>query len=447
MDLLFGSGSAFFNGTVAEAVQKARDQGDWPSLFFSRLLRFRVSLTCAELFLLVYTYEPNSASAEVLERDCWTDALLVEKLKEAVAIRLSTGSPEYGHFAQLYKAPSQPCVFFVSPSGDMLQTVTGDDISAGGLVHALQVLQTKSKVEAMRAQKMAEEEAAKQASEIKRREEAKAIQEARRLMEERRLAAEGARAKEAAEASRRHRDEVVAKVRMERQERSGAGGGANNRANSNDAIADAPVPATRVPSQPGRAKIKFVIGDKTISHTFSSTDTLAALRAFLRSEGYSGFTLETVFPRRTLLADQDGRTLESLSLTPACAIVVSLSPGATLRSASGAIPGSAISASASSPPVNFFSASSAAAPRAAGAAGSGRTTQHPNVDPTYVHPDDNNTFVNAIVNGATSVFVRLSQCWQRQPSARGSGASELAPARGAAPRTRPGGYEQLPLGN
>lgn len=407
----------------------------------------------AELFLLVYTYEPNAATSEMLERECWKDGRLVDKLKEAVAIRLAVGSPEYEHFAQLYKAPSQPCVFFVSPSGDLLQTVTGDDISAGGLTHALQVLQTKGKVEAMRAQKMAEEEAAKQAAEIKRRDEAKALQESRRVMEERRLAAEGARAKEAAEASRRHRDEVVAKVRMERQERSG-GAGRGGLASTNEAIpaavADAPVPAARSSSQPGRAKIKFVIGDRTISHSFSSTDTLGALRAFLRSEGYSGFTLETVFPRRTLLAEQDGRTLESLSLTPACAIVVSLSPGATLRSASGAIPGSVASASATAaPPVNFFSAP---VPRAAGGGGGGgRPTQHPNVDPTYVHPDDNNTFVNAIVGAATSVFHRLAQCCHRQPSVGGSGspspsgAGEAASARMTAPRTRPGGYEQLPL--
>jgi hypothetical protein len=399
----------------------------------------------------VYTFETGSVASEVLERDCWGDGMLAEKLKQAaVAVRLAVGTTEHGQFSQLYPASAQqPCVFFVSPRGELLATLSGDEISTAAVLHTLQVSHAKSKIEALRVQRETAEEAAKQTSEIRRREEAKQLQDSKRQMEERRVAAEGARAKEAAEASRRHRDEVVAKVRLEREERS------NKLHNSGEGMvvgvpplsASPPATAARVPSDPGRAKIKFVIGDKTISHTFSSRDTLGALRAFLRAEGYSGFTLETVFPRRTLTAEQDGRTLESLSLTPACAIVVSLSPGATMRGVGGVL-SAAPAAPQAGPtvgplPGNFFGGRAEAAPAG------GRTTQHPNLDPTYVHPEDNNTFVNSIAATVSWLYNRATSCCRQRPTigaaSPGPSASVAAAAqrRSPPPRTRPGGYEEL----
>lgn len=232
---------------------------------------------------------------------------------------------------------------------------------------------------------------------------------------------------------------MVNKVRMERKERMGKSSENNDLSAPPLSVVAAEAPSASAAPTVAHAKIKFVIGDETFAHTFSASDTLGTLRSFVASRGYSRFSLETVFPRRTLAASQDGLTLKALGLTPACAIVVSLSPNATLQSVGGTLVSSSSSASASA---SSSPAPGRAFPVIGGAAGS--PTVHPNVDPTYVHPSDSNTFVNSIVSGAMWLVEAMRSCGRgRQRVVAAADARRASAPAPAPPRTRPGGYEEL----
>jgi hypothetical protein len=226
---------------------------------------------------------------------------------------------------------------------------------------------------------------------------------------------------------------------MERQERLGRSQENVQSAPSAAAPVSAVAPAAPGSSGGRHAKIKFVIGDTTTSHTFAASDTLGAMRAFVTSQGYSGFTLETVFPRRILAANQDGRTLEALGLTPACAIVVSLAPNAVLQSVGGSF-------YAAAHPVTPAPSNARGTVGAPGSvAASGTPTIHPNVDTTYIHPNDSNSFLNSILNTVWWVTGSVSSLCRSRPRPVPEAQQPAAPARRGQPppRTRPGGYEEL----
>ena len=230
----------------------------------------------------------------------------------------------------------------------------------------------------------------------------------------------------------------MAKVRQEREDRkrlnqSGDAGGSA----PPEVPLESPTVRRAPASNAGRAKIKFVIGETTLAHEFAAGDTLATLRAFLCEQGYSGFSLETVFPRRTLTPELDSNTLAELNLTPACAIVVSLNPGASLRGVGGRISsvfsrGNAVGNAGDEGRNN-------AAPRAAA-----QPTIHPNLDSTYIHPNDEDTFINDLWNAFEWVKRKFSNCTTRTAPAAARAGNAPSDTRAAARARRSGPYESLP---
>ncbi len=392
----------------------------------------------------MFLFDPISPVTAALDQDCFADVLLVDQLSKHVAIRLSSSSTEFSQFNSLFRVSSCPSVCFLSSKGEVLQVVSElDQLTASNLGHVLQVLVVKKEIEARRLQKQEEEEKQKNAAELKRREDAKAVLDARKQLEDRRLAAEASKTREAQEASRRHKEIVVNKVRLERQERmaksSDSGG---ELASAAPPVAASAVVVAAAPLSSGaHAKIKFIIGSETITHTFAANDTLGTLRTFVSSRGYSRFSMETVFPRRTLAPSEDRQTLSALGLTPACAIVVSLAPNATLQSVGGVLHGSGQTPHQDAPAPSFFA-------RAASTPGAGGSpTMHPNVNPNYIHPSDPNSFVDSIVTGATWLFSAMTSCGRGRQRVVAAPAPAPAPEASAAARrggrTRPGGYEEL----
>lgn len=338
-------------------------------------------------------------------------------------------------FVEIYGNPPElPALYFISSNGQILNRLMGVQ-DAAVVMDTVGIAQAKNKIERIRLEKEAAAKLASETAEIKRREDAKLLQESKKQMEDRRRAMEAARAREESEKSRRHRDEVVEKVRAEREERKRKEDLSRSGGDAGVAPAQEPLPRPALstsrgsapsPSSNGRAKIKFVVGDSHISHEFDARDSLLDVRDFLRDQGYANFSLETVYPRRTLTSEQDQLSLADLNLTPACAIVVNLTPSASLRGVGGRI-AAAVSAAGG----NRAQDAPAAAPVAAS-----QPTIHPNIDSTYIHPVDTNTFFNDCWNGVLWIKSKLTGC--RRPRRALEEASPQAVAR-----SRRGPYEQL----
>ena len=350
-----------------------------------------------------------------------------------------SNAQDFGRLAELYGNPPElPALYFVSSAGSCLTKVMGVQ-SAESLFETIRIAQAKNKIELVRLLKESETKDAAEKAEMQRRDSAKLVQESRKQMEDRRLALESARAKEAAEASRRHGEEVREKIRADRDERRRKNDSTQSlpqeaSSPSVSASVSPPSSASQSAASRGCAKIKFIVGDENFAHEFSSADSLGTMRAYVASQGYSNFTLETVFPRRTLLIDDNNRSLAQLDLTPACAVIVNLNSANSLRGVGGRVSSAFASAAPAAPAQSVHVA---------------QPTIHPNVDSTYIHPSDTSTFFNDICNGLIWCRNKIANCrgpQQRRPVAPAApaNASPASASRtAAASRSRNGPYEAL----
>lgn len=252
--------------------------------------------------------------------------------------------------------------------------------------------------------------------------------------------ADAARARKATEESKKHRDSVVAKIRAEKEERAAKRGGGGGGLESPVSTPPPPRPPAVVISVANRAKLRFQItGDsgqqvETVTREFRAMDTFATVREFLASQGHRSVTIESVHPRRTFTAANDAQTLEDLRLVPSCTLMVAPAErsstvmraiGGALRPSGGGVATGGVAVA----PVN------------------NSRPPHPNVDPNYVHPADNNTFFDAVWNGCLTLYRTVSRpCREPRRSGvvdGGGGGGGVAPAQAAAQRRR-GPYVEVP---
>ena len=365
-------------------------------------------------------------------------------------MKIQRGTEESRQFISLYGQPSSfPAFFVISSQGRLVSSICGAEITEDSVVRNIgkadstAVAAMKQKLEEARDQKFEGERMSETESEIKRREEQKAMRDAKKAAEQRAQEAERLRAQKNMEESKRHREEVVNKIRSEREERARKKGVRDADQDIVENELSPPSSNSNVRPVATTTKIKFQLGDgAVVTHEFNNRDTLRTVKDYLTAQGYSNFTLETVFPRRTFVEEDYGKTLEALRLGPSCALIVKTGTS-VLRGVGGVFSrGQRVESGPTNQPFPLFSSSSSSASLQE------RTTNHPNVDGTYIHPDDNETFFNDLVNGVAWLF---SCCRARQRSLvsavssnSNAPSSETRNVSRTLPRRNLGTYTQVP---
>ncbi|CAH2077005.1 unnamed protein product, partial [Iphiclides podalirius] len=126
------------------------------------------------------------------------------------------------------------------------------------------------------------------------------------------------------------RERVRAQIEADKQARKLAASGQKEA--PPPVAAPAPAPAPSAPAAPkvyDQARIQLRLPDgKSLSHTFSAKEQLAAVRLYLQlhAQEYAqqeNFKLMTTFPKKIFTSDDYEKPLESLGLVPSAVIIVS----------------------------------------------------------------------------------------------------------------------------